>query len=139
MIGLAREYAAEAGILPQTASGAARQTALLAAGRALLYRTGQRAVGGVNIALLLISIAGVLVSAVMIRSRGFGTRIGVIGILAYGFSIADCLRQAITTDPVIPPATILPGALLLVAWLIAVALRLLQLAASPPRTGGGDS
>lgn len=108
MLSLSHQYAA--------ATTNAQRSALLAAGQALLANTGQRAVGGFNVGLFLVSVAGLIVSSVMLRSRSFSQTTTYLGILAYALSLADYVRQALTTSEVIALLVILPGALLLVTW-----------------------
>jgi len=74
----------------------AQRAAFLAAGEAVLANTGQRAVGGFNVGLFLVSAAGLIASSVMVRSRSFGRSTAYVGILAHGLSLADYLRQAVT-------------------------------------------
>lgn len=100
---------------------------LVAAGEAVLASTNQRAVGGFNIGLFLVSIAGLIVSVVMLRSTAFSRATAYIGILAFGLSLADYIRQAITSSVAIALLVILPGALLLVIWFSLIGRRLLQL------------
>jgi hypothetical protein len=50
-----------------------------------------------------------------------------VGILAFGLSLGDYLRQALTTSAVITLLMILPGALLLVVWFALVGGHLLHL------------
>jgi hypothetical protein len=100
---------------------------LVAAGEAVLASTNQRAVGGFNIGLFLVSIAGLIVSVVMLRSTAFSRATACIGILAFGLSLADYIRQAITSSVAIALLVILPGALLLVIWFSLIGWRLLQL------------
>lgn len=119
MLSLSNRYAA-------AATEAQRQSAL-AAGQALLYNTGQRAVGGFNSALFLVSIAGLLNSTVMMKSNVFPKATAGIGIVAFSFSFADYLRQMITQSPVIALLVIFPGALFLMTWFILLGFRLLKL------------
>ena len=100
---------------------------LVAAGEAVLASTNQRAVGGFNIGLFLVSVAGLIVSVVMLRSTAFSRATAYIGILAFGLSLADYIRQATTSSVAIALLVILPGALLLVVWFSLLGWRLLQL------------
>ena len=61
MLSLSKQYAA--------ARTDEQSTAWLAAGQAVLTNTNQRAVGGFNLGLLLVSTAGLIASAVMLHSR----------------------------------------------------------------------
>ena len=119
MLTLSRNYAA--------ATTEVERSTLLAAGEAILANTNQRAIGGFNIGLLLISIAGLIVSVVMLRATSFSRSTAYIGILAFGLSLAEYIRQAFTSSVFIALLLILPGALLLVAWFSLVGRRLLQL------------
>lgn len=105
----------------------AERSALLAAGQALLANTGQRGVGGFNIALLLVSIAGLVVSSVMLRSGSFSKTTAYLGLLAHGLSLADYVRQALTPSVLAALLVIIPNAVLLVAWYVAVGRRLYRL------------
>jgi hypothetical protein len=109
------------------ATADASRSALLAAGEALLANTNQRAIGGFNIGLLLVSVAGLIVSSVMREATSFRRLTAHVGILAFGFSLADYVRQALTPSVVIALLVILPGAFLLVIWFVMVGRRLLQL------------
>jgi hypothetical protein len=91
----------------------AQRSALLAAGEAIIATTNQRAVGGFN-----------------------------IGLLAFGLSLADYLRQALTSNTIIALLVIVPGAVLLVVWFTLVGARLWQLGHRgvqvPERCTGSD-
>jgi len=104
-----------------------QRNTLLAAGEAVLANTNQRAVGGFNIGLLLVSTAGLVVSLVMLQASSFSRMTAYVGILAFGLSLGDYLRQALTTSAVITLLVILPGALLIVVWFALVGGRLLHL------------
>jgi hypothetical protein len=105
----------------------AQRSALLAAGEAVLANTGQRAVGGFNMGLFLVSVAGLIVSSIMLQSNSFSRPIAYVGILAYVLSLADYLRQALTQSEIVALLVILPGALLLVTWYVMIGRRLYQL------------
>jgi hypothetical protein len=105
----------------------ARRSALLAAGEAILANTNQRAIGGFNIGLFLVSIAGLLVSSVMLKAGSFSRFTATIGILAFGLSLADYLRQALTPSVFIALLVIIPGALLLVIWFVLIGIKLFAL------------
>lgn len=119
MLSLSNQFAA--------ARSDAHRSALLAAGEALLANTNQRAIGGFNIGLFLVSVAGLIVSAVMLAASSFPRSTGYLGILAFGLSLADYLRQAFTSSVAIALLVILPGALLLLIWFVLVGRRLWQL------------
>ena len=119
MLSLSDQYAA--------AATDAQRSTLLAAGQALLANTNQRAVGGFNMALFLVSAAGLIVSSVMLHSKSFSRSTAYVGILANGLSLADYLRQALTSSATIALLVILPSALFLVIWFALVGRRLFQL------------
>jgi len=119
MLALSNQYA--------TATTDADRSTLLAAGQALLSHTNQRAVGGFNIGLFLVSVAGLIVSSVMLQSNVFGRSTAFVGVLAHALSLADYLRQALTPSAVVALLIILPNALLLVIWHSLVGRRLYQL------------
>ncbi len=119
MLSLSNQHAA--------ATTDAERSTLLAAGQALLANTSQRAVGGFNMGLFLVSIAGLIISSVMLRSDTFRKSIAYVGILAHALSLADYLREALTSSAVVALLIILPNALLLVTWLGLVGRRLYQL------------
>ena len=119
MLSLSNQYAA--------ATTDAQRSILLAAGQAALANTNQRAVGGFNMGLFLISVAGLLVSSVMLRSDAFSRLTAYVGILANGLSLADYLRQALTSSAIVALLVILPGALFLVIWYVLVGRRLYRL------------
>jgi len=114
----------------------AEKSALLGAGQVILANTNQRAVGGFNIGLLCVSLAGLLTSLVMVSSHVFNRSTAYIGILAFTLSLADYLRQALTQSLVISMLVILLGALFLLIWFILVGRRLYQLGSAPEAPTG---
>jgi hypothetical protein len=119
MLSLSRQFAA--------ATADANRSTLFAAGEAILAHTNQRAVGGFNLGLLLVSAAGLITSCVMSGATSFRRLTAYVGVLAFGLSLADYVRQAITSSAIIALLIILPGALLLVIWFVLVGRRLWQL------------
>jgi hypothetical protein len=119
MLSLSNQYAA--------ATTDAQRLTSLAAGQAVLANTGQRAVGGFNMGLFLVSIAGLIVSSVMLQSKSFSRATAYVGIVTHALSLADYLRQALTPSATIALLVILPNALLLVIWYVLVGRRLYQL------------
>jgi hypothetical protein len=110
-----------------TATTDAERSTILAAGQALLSNTNQRAVGGFNMGLFLVSVAGLMVSSVMLQSTCFSRSTAFVGILAHGLSLADYLRQALTSSAIVALLVILPNALFLVIWYVMVGRRLYKL------------
>ena len=104
-----------------------QRSMFLAAGEAVLANTNQRVVGGFNIGFFMVSVAGLIISSVMLRTTSFRRLTAYVGILAFGLSLADYLRQAFTSSVIIALLLILPGALLIVVWFSLVGRRLLQL------------
>lgn len=119
MLNLSDQYA--------RATTAEERSIFLAAGEALLANTSQRGVAGFNIALFLVSIAGLLSSIVMLQSNVFTKSTAIMGVLAFGLSLTDYLRQAVTKSLEIALIVIMLGALFLVIWFILVGLRLIRL------------
>ncbi|MGB7537122.1 MAG: hypothetical protein WBM17_01160 [Anaerolineales bacterium] len=128
MLSLSNQHAA--------AAGDAEKSVFLAAGQTMLTNTGQRAVGGFNPGLFLLSVAGLLASSVMLRTAPFSRATAWVGIFAHALSLADYLRQALTSSEIIVLLVVLPNALLLIIWYVLVGRGLLRLgginAAPPP-------
>jgi hypothetical protein len=119
MLSLSNQYAA--------ATTDAQRSTFLAAGQAVLTNTNQRAVGGFNTGLFLVSAAGLLVSVVMLRSKTFSRLTAYMGIAANVLVLADYVREALTSSPVVALLVILPSAILLMIWFVLVGRRLSQL------------
>ena len=119
MLSLSNQYAA--------ATTDAQRATLLAAGQTVLANTSQRAAGGFNMGLFLVSVAGLIISSVMLRSNSFSRLTAYMGILTFALSLADYLRQALTSSVVITLLVVLPNVLFLVVWFILVGRRLYQL------------
>ena len=102
----------------------AARSQLLATGQALLATTGQRAVGGFNLGLLLVSIAGLVFSLVMLRSQAFSRSIAIWGILANAVSLADYLRQSLTDSPIATLLVVVPNMVFLIIWFCLLGRRL---------------
>lgn len=119
MLSVSNQYA--------TATTDADRSIFLAAGQALLVNTNQRAIGGFNMGLFLVSIAGLIISLVMLQSHTFSRSTAIFGILANAFSLADYLRQVLTSSPMIALLVILPSMILLIIWYIMIGRRLCQL------------
>jgi hypothetical protein len=119
MLSLGDHYAA--------ATTDAQRSTFLAAGQAVLANTNQRAIGGFNMGLFLVSVAGLIVSSVMCQSSSFSRLTAYVGILANGLSLADYLREALTASATVALVVILPYILFLVIWFVLVGRRLYQL------------
>jgi len=119
MLSLSDQYAA--------ARTDAQRSMFLAAGQALLANTNQRAVGGFNMGLFLVSVAGLIVSLVMFRSNSFSRSTAYVGILANVLSLADYLREALVPPVAVTLLVILANALFLGIWFVLVGRRLYQL------------
>lgn len=106
----------------------AQKSVLLAAGQAVIANTGQRAVGGFNIGFLLVSVAGLIYSAVMLRSDVFSKTVAYVGILAFTISLTDYLRIVFIPESIslLLVIAILSGLFLLI-WLILVGRNLIHI------------
>ena len=125
MLSLSNQYA--------TATTEQQRSTLLAAGQALLTNTNQRAIGGFNLGFFLVSVAGLLISSVMLQGNSFSRSTAIVGILAHSLSLADYLRQALTSSVIITLLVILPNSLLLVIWYVLVGRRLYKLGSTERR------
>lgn len=120
MLSLSNQYAA--------ATTDAQRSTFLAAGQAVLANTNQRAVGGFNMGLFLVSVAGLIASSVMFQSNSFSRFTASVGILANALSLADYLREALTPSAIVALLVIFPNALCLMIWFTLVGRRFYQLA-----------
>jgi hypothetical protein len=116
LFSLSNQYAA--------ATSEAARSQFLAAGQVILVNTGQRAVGGFNLGLLLVSVAGLIFSMAMLRSTIFSRSIAIWGILANAISLVDYLRQALTDSPIATLLVVLPNMVLLITWFCLLGRRL---------------
>jgi hypothetical protein len=99
----------------------------IAAGEALLVR-GEHGSPGVFIGFILLSFSNILVSIVMIKARKFDIKIGVIGIIG-NFSLMTYI-VLVTFFPTIKNVAIqiaAPGGILVLAWYLLVAKKLIKL------------
>jgi hypothetical protein len=120
MLSLSDQYAA--------ATTDAQGSLFLAAGQAMLANTNQRAVEGFNMGFLLVSVAGLIVSAVMLRSNIFSKVTAYVGILANAISLAEYFRLAFVPAAVLLLLIIATASgFLLMIWYILIARRLFQL------------
>ena len=119
MLSLSNQYAA--------ATTDVGRSTFLAAGQAILANTNQRAVGGFNMGLFLVSVAGLIVSSAMLESNSFSRSTAYVGIVANALSLADYLRQALTTSAIVLLLVVLPYTLFLMIWYVIVGRKLYQL------------
>ena len=120
MLSLSNQYMA--------ATTEAQKSMILASGQAMMINTGQRAVGGFNVGFLLISIAGIIVSAVMLKSNKFGKKTAYVGILAFAISLAEYFRMILLPSSLTLLLIIaITSGILLLAWLLLVGRKLLQI------------
>ena len=137
MLSISDQYAA-------ATSDTGRST-LLAAGEALLAinrftNPGAHPGSGGFMSLLLIALAGMIISVVMLRSKIFNRGTAIIGILASGFDLAYCIAYAFLpmVDSELLSVLFIPAAgLFLMIWHIMVGWRLYQLGKEmPPKPTG---
>ena len=120
MLSLSDQYAA--------ATTDAQRAMFLAAGEALLAINNPGAIDqgiGVTISLFLVTLAGLIISIVMLRSSIFSRATAIVGILAHGFGLGYFV--ALVFAPAIlalPPSISAP---FLLVWYILIARRLFQL------------
>lgn len=129
MLSLSNQYAA--------ATSDAQRSLLLAAGQASLA-TNQGS--GFQVSLFLLAAAGLLFSAVMLRSTAFGRIAGYIGIVAAALDLAYCVAWVLVPaalQDTIAVCTLPAAGLLLMVWHILTGQKLLRLAATtlPVRQG----
>ena len=120
MLSLSDQYA--------SATTDAQRSLFLAAGQAMLANTNQRAVEGFNMGFLLVSVAGLIVSAVMLRSNIFSKVTAYMGILANAVSLAEYFRLVFVPEAVLLLLFLaLASFLFLLIWYILIARRLFQI------------
>jgi hypothetical protein len=117
MFSLSRQFAA--------ATSAAQKAALLASGQAILATSdplAQSPVTGAYVSFLLIALAGLLFSALMLRSN---RATAIVGLLASGCDLAYCLTFALA--PALQVLWMASGGLLWMIWHLLVARVLFKL------------
>jgi fumarate reductase subunit D len=125
MLSLSQEYAA--------ATTEAEKSILLAAGQAMLAVS--RGTGGLYTGMPLVWLAGLIFSAVMLRSKDFSKATAWMGILGFGLLVAGMPfggHYTATGTPTAVQSAIVAvqyigGGLLSLAWYILVGLRLLKI------------
>ena len=124
MAALSQQYA--------SATTDAQRSALLAAGQGVLALNNPQTIyqgTGAYVSLLLLALAGLLVSIAMLRSRTFGRASAYVGILASACDLIYCLT--FTFAPFLKAYLLATGGLLLMIWHIQIAIKLLQLGKAP--------
>ena len=120
MLSLSDQYAA--------ATTDAQRSMFLAAGQAVLAINNPGAIyqgTGIYVSFLLLAVAGLIVSAVMLRSSIFGRVTAYMGILASAFDLAYCITFAFV--PAMTVYLLSAAGLLLMVWHILIGRRLYQL------------
>jgi hypothetical protein len=117
MLSLSNQYAA--------ATTDAQRSLIEASGLAMLAVVNGT---GFYMAFILVSLAGLIISAVMLRSNIFSKVTASVGILANALSLADYFRLAFV--PAAGAILLIISGVLLVIWLILIARRLFMLAQS---------
>jgi hypothetical protein len=127
MLALSQQYA--------DASSEAQRTGLLAAGEALLalgrFTNPNAQPGSAGyVSLLLVALAGMITSAIMLRSQVFNRATAIVGLLANGLDLVYCLAFAVlpAADPSMLSVLFIPAAGLgYMVWHILVGWRLVRL------------
>ena len=121
LLSLSNQYAA--------ATTEAQRSMILAAGQALLTLNDfSQGGGGVNLSFYLVTLAGLMIAVVMLRSNVFGKVTASVGILANVLGLGVILTLAFA-----PSLTFIPlsaSAPFLLIWYILIGLRLLKLGRS---------
>ena len=120
MLSLSDQYAA--------ATTDAQRSVFLAAGEAVLAVNNPGAIYqgiGVTIGLFLVTLAGLIISFVMLRSSVFSRATAIVGILAHGFGLGYFVALAFAPAIIAFPPSI--SAPFLLVWYILVARRLFRL------------
>jgi len=128
MLSLSQEYAA--------ATAEAEKSMLLAAGQAMLAVS--RGTGALYTGMPLVWLAGVIISAVMLRSEAFSRATAWVGILGLGLLVVGILGgghytstgESTAVESAIVALQYVGGGLLSLAWYIMVGLRLLKIGRS---------
>lgn len=124
MLALSERYAAAASEVQRSAYLAAGETLLAVNNPDSIYQGA-----GIYVSLFLVLLAGLIVSAVMLRSDAFGKATAIVGILANGIGLCYFLTLAF-----LPAIYWLPhpiSAPFRVIWYFLIALKLFRLARQP--------
>jgi hypothetical protein len=123
MLSLSGQYAASA--------TEADREALLSAGKAVLavsYNAGYEGQGP-YVSFFLVSLSGLLISAVMLRSGMFGKPAAVFGILANAFGLGYYVVLAVM--PALIAVTISISSVFLLVWYLIIGVKLFRMAGAP--------
>ena len=109
------------------ATSEAQRAAFIAAGQAVLaiHQNASFAGSGINPSFLLVSVSGLIIAAVMLRSSTFSRLTGYTGILANGFGLAYYPVLAFSKELTFLPLSI--SAIFLLAWYLLAGHRLWML------------
>jgi hypothetical protein len=108
----------------------AQRSTLLAAGQALLAIQNPNAIGQASLSFFLVTLAGLIISIVMLRNRVFSKATAYTGILANAFGLGYPFGVAFAPRTVVFPLVALSlsaSACFLVIWYVLIARRLWQL------------
>jgi len=114
----------------------AQRSTFLAAGEAVLAIHNPGAIYhglGVTISLFLVTLAGLIISIVMLRSGIFSRATAIVGILAHGFGLGYFLALAFAPAVIAVPPSI--SAPFLLVWYVLIARRLFRLGSGVPEEG----
>ncbi len=126
MLSLSDQYAA--------ATTDAQRSMLLAAGQALLAISNTGVFGQTAMSFLLVTLAGLIISAVMLRSGIFSKATAYVGILANGFGLGYPIGLALAPKMLaIVVISLSASACFLVVWYVQIARRLFQLGYAKPQ------
>jgi hypothetical protein len=136
MLSLSHQYTA--------ATTEAEKSIVLAAGQAILAVS--EGTGGQYAGMPLVWLAGLIISAVMLRSKAFSKATAWVGIIGLGLLLASIPFAGYTTtgptttvESAIITVTYTGGGLLSLAWYILVGLRLLKLGQLEGSSNGGGN
>jgi hypothetical protein len=109
------------------ATSEAQRAAFIAAGQAVLaiHQNASFAGSGIHLSFLLVSVSGLIIAAVMLRSSTFSRLTGYTGILANGFGLAYYPVLAFSKELTFLPLSI--SAIFLLAWYLLAGHRLWML------------
>ncbi len=137
MLSLSNQYA--------TAATAAERSTLLAAGQSLLVGYNSGAVypsTGIYLSLLLVAVAGLIMSAVMLQTRIFGKATAYVGMLASALDISYIVGLAfvpVSAVTALGVACIATAGFLWMVWHLLIGLKLYRLSRTSQLNGGDNA